>query len=137
MIVTDANVIAQLVLPSDNQSLIIHLYEKEKDWLAPILWRSEFRNVLKKYLRANIIDHSLAQHAMAKILETIGKNEFVIDSYKVIQLLTESTISAYDAEYVALAQETGCRLVTFDKKLISLFPDVAVHPDDFLSSTNS
>lgn len=109
----------------------------EKDWLAPILWRSEFRNVLKKYLRANIIDHSLAQHAMAKILETIGKNEFVIDSYKVIQLLAESTVSAYDAEYVALAQETESRLVTFDKKLISLFPDVAVHPDDFLSSTSS
>jgi len=137
MIVTDANVIAQLVLPSDNQALIIHIYEMEKDWLAPILWRSEFRNVLKKYLRANIIDHSLAQHAMAKILETIGKNEFVIDSYKVIQLLAESTVSAYDAEYVALAQETESRLVTFDKKLISLFPDVAVHPDDFLSSTSS
>lgn len=74
---------------------------------------------------------------MAKILETIGKNEFVIDSYKVIQLLAESTVSAYDAEYVALAQETESRLVTFDKKLISLFPDVAVHPDDFLSSTSS
>jgi hypothetical protein len=34
-------------------------------------------------------------------------------------------------------QETESRLVTFDKKLTSLFPDVAIHPDDFLRSINS
>jgi hypothetical protein len=32
---------------------------------------------------------------------------------------------------------TESKLITFDKKLISLFPDVAVHPADFLSSINS
>jgi len=32
---------------------------------------------------------------------------------------------------------TENRLVTFDKKLIDLFPDVAIHPEDFVGSTNS
>ena len=36
--------------------------------------------------------------------------------------------SSYDAEYVVLAKDLNCRLLTFDRKLLQLFPDVALKP---------
>jgi predicted nucleic acid-binding protein len=36
--------------------------------------------------------------------------------------------SSYDAEFVVLAQHLQCPLLTFDRKLLQLFPDVAVQP---------
>jgi hypothetical protein len=36
--------------------------------------------------------------------------------------------SSYDAEYVVLAKDLNCRLLTFDRKLLQLFPEVALKP---------
>jgi predicted nucleic acid-binding protein len=36
--------------------------------------------------------------------------------------------SSYDAEFVLLAQLLACPLLTFDRKLLQLFPDLAVKP---------
>lgn len=74
---------------------------------------------------------------MLEALEFMAHRVFDMNSYRIIDLIGSSRVSAYDAEYVALAQETGSRLVTFDKKLIDLFPDVAIHPEDFLDAASS
>jgi predicted nucleic acid-binding protein len=37
--------------------------------------------------------------------------------------------SSYDAEFVLLAKQLECPLLTFDRKLLELFPDVAVKPE--------
>ena len=36
--------------------------------------------------------------------------------------------SGYDAEFVVLAQQLNCPLLTFDRKLLQLFADVALKP---------
>jgi predicted nucleic acid-binding protein len=36
--------------------------------------------------------------------------------------------SSYDAEFVVLAEQVGCPLLTLDRKLLQLFPDLAVQP---------
>ncbi len=51
MIVADSNIIAYLYLPSDYTGLAERLLEKDPYWVAPMLWRSELRNVLAAYLR--------------------------------------------------------------------------------------
>jgi predicted nucleic acid-binding protein len=46
----------------------------------------------------------------------------------VLELAIRSGCSTYDAEFVVLAQQLQCPLLTFDRKLLQLFPDVALQP---------
>lgn len=49
MIVVDSNVLAYLYLPGEYSTAAEALLEQDSDWAAPILWRSEFRNILAGY----------------------------------------------------------------------------------------
>jgi len=55
MIVVDTNIISYFYLTSEFSELAEQLYIKESTWSAPILWRSEFRNVLAFYIRKELI----------------------------------------------------------------------------------
>lgn len=66
MIVVDTNILAHFWLPSDSTDLCDALYQKDPQWIAPILWRSEFRNVVTLYLRKKLIDLAEALLIMEK-----------------------------------------------------------------------
>ena len=51
MIVADTNLIAHLLLPGEHTRDSERVYEKDPHWIAPLLWRSEFRNVLALYMQ--------------------------------------------------------------------------------------
>jgi predicted nucleic acid-binding protein len=51
MIVVDSNVLAYLYLPGDRTADAEALLERESEWAVPVLWRSEFRNILAGYTR--------------------------------------------------------------------------------------
>jgi predicted nucleic acid-binding protein len=51
VIVVDSNVLAYLYLPSDYTEAAERLYQRDAEWHAPILWRSEYRNILAGYMR--------------------------------------------------------------------------------------
>ena len=55
MIVTDTNVIGYLFLSSEESQLSELALRKGPEWAAPVLWRSELRNVLATYMRKTII----------------------------------------------------------------------------------
>lgn len=54
MIVVDTNVIASLWVPNDMEELAYKVLKKDPDWIVPLLWRSEFSNILALYLRKKI-----------------------------------------------------------------------------------
>lgn len=60
----------------------------------------------------------------------LGK-EFEIESQYVLDLVKQSRCSAYDCEYVALAQQLGINLVTADRKILTEFPALAVSLESF------
>jgi predicted nucleic acid-binding protein len=60
--------------------------------------------------------------------------EHTIASAAVISLVDSSSCSAYDCEFVALAQDLNVPLLTFDKKILAEFGDTAVSPTQFLSN---
>lgn len=122
MIVVDSNVIAYLYLPGDHTSAAEALLADDPEWAAPILWRSEFRNILAGYLRRNMltIEQALAIQAEAESLLT--GNEYEVDSASVLELVHGSNCSAYDCEFVALAIKLTTTLVTADKKILQAFP---------------
>ncbi len=51
MIVVDSNVLAYLYLPGSFTEAAEKLLEQDPEWHAPILWRSEYRNILAGYMR--------------------------------------------------------------------------------------
>jgi predicted nucleic acid-binding protein len=51
--------------------------------------------------------------------------------YTVLTLATRSRCSAYDCEFVAVAQDLGVPLVTTDRQVLRAFPSVAVRPEAF------
>ena len=50
---TAVNLLAYLWLPGDMTALAEKALRKDPAWTAPLLWRSEFRNILIGYLRRN------------------------------------------------------------------------------------
>jgi len=133
MIVVDTNVIASLWVPNDMDEMAYKILEKDADWIAPLLWRSEFRNVLAIYLRADILEFSIALQAIEEAEQLMGSKEFEVNSTQVLSLVSDSSCSSYDCEFVALADDLDVKLVTFDKKILNEFPEIGVSPKEFVA----
>jgi len=133
MIVVDTNIISYFYLPTDQTRWAEQLLEQEPTWVAPILWRSEFRNVLAFYLRKKIIDIETALTLQQEAEDLLHDHEFEIPSLKVLSLVSQSSCSAYDCEFVAVAQLLDTRLVTEDKKITKEFPETACSLKAFLN----
>lgn len=130
MIVVDTNVIAYLLIEGEHTANAEAVFYKDADWVAPLLWRSEFRNILAHYLRRKYLQLEDAKQIMEQAEILMRGKEFNLNSRQVLDLIQNSSCSAYDCEYVALAQLLGVKLVTADKKLLAEFPATAVRMQD-------
>ena len=127
-VVVDTNVLAALLLPSVSSLDLEEQLRLDEDWRVPPLWRSEFRHVLLKHVRADLMEPDLAIELWTKALERLELCEHPVLGDKVLDLAIRFGCSSYDAEFVVLAKELKCRLLTFDLKLLQLFPAVALKP---------
>lgn len=126
MIVVDTNVVAYLYLPGEYTPAAEALLERDSNWAAPVLWRSEFRNILAGYLRRGSLSFEQAHGIQREAENLLAGAEYEVDSLGVLELVRESDCSAYDCEFVALARTLGTKLVTMDAKLLRAFPGIAV-----------
>ena len=126
MIVVDSNVIAYLYLPGEYTAAAEALLEQDSAWVAPILWRSEFRNILAGHMRRKAITFEHANSLQREAESLLEGAEFEVDSSAVLELVRDSDCSAYDCEFIALAMTLDTKLVTMDKKLLRAFPKRAV-----------
>ena len=123
MIVVGTNVIAALYLTSDLTHHAESLILQDVNWVAPLLWRSELRNVLTKYMRAGNISHEQAYQIQHQAEMLMTGNEYQSISLDVLKLANSSQSSAYDCEFVALARHLQVKLITQDKQILAQFPD--------------
>ncbi|NGX16038.1 type II toxin-antitoxin system VapC family toxin [Wenzhouxiangella sp. XN24] len=121
MIVVDTNVIAYLLLPGDRTKAAEALHRRDAEWAAPLLWRSEFRNVLATLIRLGRIELPIAQAIQEQAERLLAPLEFAVDSESVLALAASSGCSAYDCEFVALADYLDVPLVSADRKLKAKF----------------
>ena len=126
--VVDTNVVAALMLPTAANAEVAELLRQVSDWRLPPLWRSEFRQVLLKYVRADLATPEQALALWHKALERFELSEQPVAGHQVLALAIATGCSTYDAEFVVLARQLNCRLLTFDRKLLQLFPDLAMKP---------
>lgn len=131
MIVADNALISYLIIPGDYTEQAERVRSLDPEWIAPTLWISEFRSVLGKYLRGGYLtlEQVLAYVDAAEAVMR-GRSRPIL-SAEVMALVAASGCTAYDCEYVALAQAGNVPLVTTDKAVLQSFPEIAVHPDSF------
>jgi len=122
MIVVDTNVLAYLYLPGDRTADAETLLEHDPEWAVPVLWRSEFRNILAGCMRRKTLTFDQASSLQSEAEGLLSGAEFEVDSRTVLELVRDSDCSAYDCEFIALATKLNTKLVTADKKLLRSFP---------------
>ena len=127
MIVVDTNVVAYLLLPGQHTELARTTLARDPVWAAPLLWRSEFRNVLAMYLRQRSVPLATAVELQETAEGLLAGREYSVDSVDVLTLAKESGRSAYDCEFVAVARALDVPLITTDRQLVASFPQIAIH----------
>jgi predicted nucleic acid-binding protein len=125
VIVVETNVLVHFSIESPTSPFARALFGFDPVWYAPYLWRSEFRNALALTMRYGNLPMDEALDAIREAEQQLYGRERFVDPDHVMRLVATSTCTAYDCEFVALAQELGVPLVTTDEQIIRDFPGVA------------
>jgi predicted nucleic acid-binding protein len=135
--VVDASVIVKWFIrePDSEQALRLHdRYVKGEVQLhAPSLLEYEVLNALVHSRLFSLADLQDASRALLNY----GIRLHVLDEERArttVSLAIESGITVYDASYLALARERGCRFVTADGRLVKRMRDAKMDADISLLS---
>jgi predicted nucleic acid-binding protein len=134
MILVDTNIICLRWLPSAETGLADALLQRDPHWASTMSWRWEFRNALAGYLRRGSLTISAATTICEKAESAMARSEFRARPRDVFDLVGQSSCTAYDCEFVAVARERGLQLITADREILREFPHIAVSLENFLSS---
>ncbi len=130
MIVADTNLIVYLFITGDQTPLAQDVLTKDPHWIVPPLWQSEFRNVIAGYIRRGM-PLAQAKQIMADAILILENNQVLPSSEKILDLISQTDCTAYDCEFIALAQQLDILLVTADKQLLKRFQDSAISLEEF------
>ena len=132
MIVVDSNVIAYCWILGDRTELAQRVRLRDAAWHVPVLWRSEVRSALAGYMGQGTITPDRATTIMTAAENTLAGCKHLVASQAVLELAGRTRLSAYDCEYVALAQSLAVPFVTEDRAVLKACPEVAITMEGFL-----
>jgi predicted nucleic acid-binding protein len=128
VIVVDTNVISYLLIRGDRSEAVDRLLETDGEWIAPRLWVDEFLNVLATYERNGLLETEELSPILNDALGLMQDSSYEVSPERVLAVARRTGCSAYDSQYVALAEDLGVKLFTCDRKVLKNCPDVAVEP---------
>jgi predicted nucleic acid-binding protein len=131
VIVVDTNVVAYLLIEGDRNDAARRALLKDPEWIAPSLWRSEFRNLLMGYLRSGSMTLNEALTVVSRAEHRVTDSPVPPVTPSVLSLALRSGCSAYDCEFVAVAERSGAPLVTEDRRVLAAFPGRSYSLDAF------
>jgi predicted nucleic acid-binding protein len=126
VIVVDTNVIHYFWVSGQNTELAHGVRRRDPHWHAPFLWRSEMRNILAAYLRRGLLTRAQVDGILRASQHALADSSHHVSDASVLDVVESSTLTAYDAEFVALAQGLSVPLVTADKAVLKAFPERAL-----------
>jgi len=132
MIVADTNLLIYLYVQGQRTEESERVLQRDPVWAAPLLWRSEFRNVLIGLVRQRALSLEQSTAIAEEAERWLTGHEYSVISHHVLNLAAQSGYSAYDCEFVALANDLRVPLVTTDQQILKAFPAVAVSPSAFV-----
>ncbi len=122
MLLIDTNIVAHLLIEGDYTEAAQDLHKSDPDWRSEAFLLVEFTNVLAVYLARKRMTLLLAQEFLTKVIDLLDGKLARIPHAKVLAMSDRYRVSAYDARFLALAEQLGRRLVTEDAKLRAAAP---------------
>ena len=136
MIVVDVNVIAYLLIAGEKTADAQALRKLDSDWAVPDLWRDEFLNILATYVRQAGTDLETAKKLWQSAVDLLGSKQRTADPSSTLELAHSHRLSAYDAQYLAVALELGIKLITEDKALRQSASQHSMTMREFIGAAN-
>ncbi len=133
MIVVDTNIIAYLFISGEYSKHAENVLLEDPQWAAPLLWRSELRSVLSQYIKKEFLSLADAVDIMENASQLMENNEYDVNSRLVLTLAEQSSLSAYDCEFIALARDLNVKFVTADQKIAEIFPELTFPLQNYIS----
>ncbi|MBN1960946.1 MAG: type II toxin-antitoxin system VapC family toxin [Deltaproteobacteria bacterium] len=131
-VVVDTNVIAYYILgtkPYCNECSVF--FHTTTDLLAPSSWQAELTNVLWLSVMHGVFDAAEGIECL-RLANSLGICSIAPAAIWQGALARAVTYKhpAYDTLFIELAVREGCKLATFDQRLIELFPAIACRPHE-------
>jgi predicted nucleic acid-binding protein len=130
VIVVDTQLVAYATLEGPHAALADKVTRRDPNWIAPPILRSEYTNVLFGEMRRGSISLEQANRLVERFKALVAVQP-APEVEAVLALGAASRCTAYDLEFVALAQGAGIQLVTNDRQILDSFPGIAVSLESF------
>ena len=122
MVLVDTNILAYLMIDGDRTAAAQALFGRDPDWRSEAFLIVELSNVLATYVRAGALARSQAMQLLAEAQGVVPALVSVTHA-RALEAALQHGISAYDGRFIALAVQSGRRLVTEDAGLRRAAPD--------------
>ena len=122
MILVDTNIIAPLYVWSARSQAAGELFTRDAIWRTEPLALIELSNVLLTYQRARYISAATARDCLNRAAAFLQPYLFRVSHQAALDVALRHGTTAYDARFLALADQIGSRLVTEDARLRAAAP---------------
>jgi predicted nucleic acid-binding protein len=122
MLVIDTNIIAPLYVRSARTEAVTTLFAQDQIWRTEPLALIELSNLLITYERARYITAATARDCLDRAAAFLQPNLFRVSHQAALDAALRYGTTAYDARFLALAQQLNTPLVTEDAKLRAAAP---------------
>jgi|TARA_B110000305_G_C19360468_1_gene599177 predicted nucleic acid-binding protein len=129
VIVVDTNILEYLLIQGEHSERVEQLLIEDSDWVAPRLWLDEFLNVLATIERVGKMESQEADGILSDAIELMEDRSYDVPAQRVLATARRTGCSAYDSQFLTLAEDLGLKLYSFDQKLINRSGGVAVKPE--------
>ncbi len=124
MVVVDTNVLAYLLIAGDKTALAQQLFDQDADWHSEPFALVELSNVLATACRTMGLSPGRARRTLERAEELLENTLHPIDHGLALALANDYSVSAYDARFLAVADQLDAPLVTEDKRLRRAAPNL-------------
>jgi predicted nucleic acid-binding protein len=113
---------AHLLIDGDLTTTALALRRRDPDWRSEAFFMVEFTNILVASVAAKRMNLVMAERCSLEARSLVSGKLARVPHAPVLATAAQYRVSAYDARFLALAQQLGSRLVTEDLKLRSAAP---------------
>lgn len=128
--VVDTNVVAYYLLGNaEFDAEVRRFWENVRDPLAPAIWEAEIANVVWMSIRAGVLPEATGP-AKLHLARRLGIHTIATRAlwHGALVRSVQSGIAVYDTLFVELAEREDAPLVTFDRRLLKSWPEIACRP---------
>ena len=134
MQIVDTNIVAYLLIDGDHSAAALELRRRDSNWRSESFLLVEFTNVLASSIASKRMTLSQARDFLTEAVTLLDGRLGRLPHFSMLEASVRYQVSAYDARFLALAQQLGLPLVTEDAKLRRAAPNLTQSLDEALSA---